>query len=694
MRAVGHKRLIPWMGIAVAWLLCVAGAAGAATALDDAARPSSPAVLTQASALRALSPTEAASRRPVKLRATVIGLNPSSPAIFLQDETGGTFVRVEGPWPAHLRPGDVVEVEGLSYEGRFVPGVQSARLRLAGRGPLPEPKAVSFDDLLSTRHHYERVVLSGIVLSAAPGPAEGQYILTLAVGTRKLEVRLVGVAPEGLPPLVDARVTVTGVAAGYVNDARQLIAPQLHVSRLEDLRVDSPPPTDPYSAPLETAATLWSFKPEGISGHRVRVRGVVTHAEPGKTLFLREGQRGLRVETTQTDAVVPGDDVEVVGFPAMGSFSAYLEYAEFRLIGRGPPPEPVAMRVGEAMQGTNDANLVTLRAHLLEILNTPEETVLVLSADDTAFRARLPRTTLSFENGADLQITGICRLGEPKVPQTIFRVAPATMEMLVRSAQDLRIESRPSWWTTGRLMVAASLALGLAVVALVRVILLRRRLAEQSAVIREKMQREAVLEERHRLAREIHDTVAQSFSGLGFQLEAVSARLPADAAEARRQVETACQIVRHGQESLRRSLMNLRAQELERGRFAEALPEMARQMTTGTGIDVRCTVEGPAQGLPEAVENNLLRIGQECLTNALRHGNPKRIGLEIRYSAAAVQLRIRDDGTGFDPEELKRNRQGHFGWRGIWERAEQIRATVDLATGPGRGTVVTVTAPL
>lgn len=692
MWAVGRKRMIFRLGIALAWLLCLGGAASAATTPADAGSPSSPPVLTQAAALRALSPAEAARRKPVQLRATVIGLNPLSPAIFLQDETGGTFVRQEGAWPAQVRVGDVLEVEGLSYEGRFVPGVQSARLRVVGHGDLPEARRVTFDDLLSTRYHYERVELSGIVRSVAPGPVEAQTVLTLAAGTRKLEVRLVGVAPDELPPLVDARVTVAGVAAGYINDARQMVAPQLHLSRLEDLRVDSPPPADPWQVPLETAASLCTFKPEGGSGHRVRVRGVVTHAEPGKTLFLREDHRGLRVETSQADRVVPGDEVEVLGFPVMGSFSACIEHAEFRVTGRGPPPEPVPLTIAEAMRGTNDANLVSVRAKLLEILNTPEETLLVLSAEETALRARLPRTRLPFRKETELQVTGICRLGEPKVPHTMFGVTPGTLELLVRSAQDLQVESRPSWWTTGRLMVAAGLAAGLAAVALVRVVLLRRRVAEQSEVIRQKIQREAALEERQRLAREIHDTVAQSFSGLGFQLEAVSARLPPDA-EARRQVETARQIVRHGQESLRRSLMNLRAQELERGRLADALPEMARQITAGTGIDVRCSVVGPAQGLPDALESNLLRIGQECLTNAVRHGKPKRIGLEIRYSAEAVQVRIQDDGTGFDPRQLQRDGSAHFGWRGIWERAEQIRATVDLVAAPGQGTTVTVTAP-
>ena len=217
---------------------------------------------------------------------------------------------------------------------------------------------------------------------------------------------------------------------------------------------------------------------------------------------------------------------------------------------------------------------------------------------------------------------------------------------------------------------------------------------EQAQVISRKVQREAALEERHRMAREIHDTLAQSFSGLGFQLEALNTKLPPQAAEAQSQLQTARQMVRHGQESFRRSLMNLRAQELERGGLAEALPELARQMTAGTAIEVHCDTSHFSRGLPEALEANMLRIGQECLSNAVQHGHPRRIDLSLQVENGSVCLRIADDGTGFDPAQLKTPHNGHFGWRGIHERAEQIGARVELRSQPGHGATVTVTAPL
>jgi signal transduction histidine kinase len=347
--------------------------------------------------------------------------------------------------------------------------------------------------------------------------------------------------------------------------------------------------------------------------------------------------------------------------------------------------------VTEALTGTNEANLVTIEAELLEVLENSTETVLVLQTENTAFRARLPRTSLSLRNGANLRLTGVCRVEDFSFSGAGFGATPRSIELLLRSPEDIMVLAAPSWWTAQRLGVATGILLGLALTALVWIVMLRRRLRAQAQVIREKVQRETALEERHRMAREIHDTLAQSFSGLGFQLEALDARLPPGAEVVRPQLETARQMVRHGQESFRRSLMNLRAQELERGDLAEALPEIARQIIAGTGIDLLCDARRPASRLPEAVEVNLLRIGQECLVNAVRHAKPKRIEVVLHQEANIVRLRITDDGAGFDPEQLNHAATGHFGWRGIQERAEQIGAKIELTSQPGHGTIVTVT---
>jgi signal transduction histidine kinase len=152
-------------------------------------------------------------------------------------------------------------------------------------------------------------------------------------------------------------------------------------------------------------------------------------------------------------------------------------------------------------------------------------------------------------------------------------------------------------------------------------------------------------------------------------------------------------MVRHGQEEFRRSLANLRARELEHGGLPEALGELGRQMTAGSGVASDLRIRGTTRGLDESIENNLLRISQECITNALRHANASRISAELVFEKAHVQLRVSDDGAGFDTKELEQLGDGHFGWRGIRERAEQIQANVNLTSQPGRGTTVVVTVP-
>jgi signal transduction histidine kinase len=655
------------------------------TAAGTQAQP----VLTNAAQLRALTVEEARLEHPVKLRAvvTVIGGDLSA-TIFMQDETGGSFIAGTRSGRG-LEPGSHIEVTGKTYAGLFVPGVRASNIRLLGRRELPVPVPASFDDLLSGRLHYQRVEVAGVVRAVAI--ATNRTTLRLALGARKLDVQVL--EPPSAEPLslVDARVRITGLAAGYINDKRQLVSPQLVLPTLADVRVETAAPADTFAVPARAVAELLNFDPAGISNHRVKVRGVVTHQQRGAALFLRDGDRGVFAQTTQREPVQPGDVVEVAGFPAMGTFSAFLEDAVFRRAGRGSDPRPVQTTVRDALRGTNDADLVSLEAQLLEVLQTPLESVLVLRADDTAFNARLARTPIDLAVGSRLRLTGVCRVEESATPGTGFRANPRSIELLLRSAEDIAVLTAPSPWTAERLTAVAGGLLVLLVAAFAWATMLRRRVTEQTVVIRQKAEREAALEERHRMAREMHDTLAQSFSGLGFQLDSLAASLPQADTAARNRLDTAKQMVRHGQEEFRRSLMNLRAQELERGGLAEALGELGRQMTAGTGIAFDLQLRGTARGLAEAVENNLLRIGQECVTNAVRHAKPGRIDAEVVFEPGQVRLRVKDDGVGFEPEKLPRDSNGHFGWRGIRERAEQIKADVKLASKPGAGTEVVVT---
>jgi len=237
--------------------------------------------------------------------------------------------------------------------------------------------------------------------------------------------------------------------------------------------------------------------------------------------------------------------------------------------------------------------------------------VLFLRDGTKPFRAKLPRTSLPLANGSRLQLTGICHV-ETSTGNMAFRAKPLNIELLLRTPADIRVLETPSPWTVKRLSIAALVLLVFALGALIWGAMLRRRVKQQTEVIRRRIEREAMLEERQRVAREMHDTLAQSFSGVAFQLEAIDARMPTDSS-LKNFPSTAKQLVRHGQEEFRRSLLNLRAQELERGDLPTALREIGTQMTAGSGIHFTLTENGRIPRLPEAVENNVLRVGQECI---------------------------------------------------------------------------------
>jgi len=204
-----------------------------------------------------------------------------------------------------------------------------------------------------------------------------------------------------------------------------------------------------------------------------------------------------------------------------------------------------------------------------------------------------------------------------------------------------------------------------------------------------------VLDERARLAREIHDTLAQGFVGISSQLDAVAMCLPDEASPTRQYLDLARRMARHSLTEARRSVMDLRSAALEGQDLATAIESGTRLWTAGSGVQVDVTVEDGTPGeLPEEMEQHLLRIAQEAITNVLKHANAKRIWVKLHAEARKLCLRIGDDGRGFVQDDVFQTRGGHFGLIGMRERAERLGGELHLSSHPGEGTEVEVTVPL
>jgi two-component system sensor histidine kinase DegS len=153
-------------------------------------------------------------------------------------------------------------------------------------------------------------------------------------------------------------------------------------------------------------------------------------------------------------------------------------------------------------------------------------------------------------------------------------------------------------------------------------------------------------------------------------------------------------MVRHSQEEAKRSVRNLRTFALEQSNLSTALSQLAVQTRNGWTGNIEVGVSGPALRLPARVETHVLRISQESINNAIKHGAPKNVRVNLTFSSDVLQLSVADDGCGFDAERANGSPAGHFGLLGMQERAEKIGGVLKIRSVPGTGTNVQLSLPI
>jgi signal transduction histidine kinase len=215
-------------------------------------------------------------------------------------------------------------------------------------------------------------------------------------------------------------------------------------------------------------------------------------------------------------------------------------------------------------------------------------------------------------------------------------------------------------------------------------------LALQLNEFAEQGQRAAVFEERNRMARDIHDTLAQGFTGVIVQLEAaedaISCRCRKEADD---HLHRAGELARRSLSEARRSVHALRPQALEEHNFWDALKGIIKNTTVGTALHTKFAAQGKLPDLPLVWQENLLHIGQEALTNTLKYAHARNFETRLSYKARELRLELRDDGDGF---KVKDQNDG-VGLTGMRERVEQMRGALKIASSRGKGTKVIVVIP-
>ena len=435
----------------------------------------------------------------------------------------------------------------------------------------------------------------------------------------------------------------------------------------------------------EQAAASPSADTQSIAGLRLTsfirpvtatVRGVVILTAP--QLFVQDSSGGVYVPEPKAPLLKVGDEVEVTGQAHPGDFSSTLANATVRVLWARTPMPPLSVTASQASTGAYDATFIEVRGRLAGKERGPDNT-LVLELDEGAqsFRAILNpgRSDYLFNKlklGGTLRLRGVCVVD----PAYTHNLTPFVL--LLRSNEDLDVVAGPPWWSAGH-VVAISVAVLL--LALGSVVLYHRV---------ENWRLRAILEERGRLAHEMHDTLAQSFAGIGFQLQAIRNSVPNELTALHRQLDLASELVRHSHEEARRSIATLRSEDMEAEDVLSALEDCARRMVKGGSVRVVTQEQGDPRPMPLRTAAALYRIGQEAIANAVRHADPTLLTVRLDYRENSVSLKIEDNGMGF----VQSSGQLGFGIRGMRRRAQSIAAAIQIRSTPGEGASVIVEAPL
>jgi len=672
-----------------------------------------------AAQVRELSEAEASKELPVRLRGVYMGgADPAGIAFLLQDQTDSIYAQAPAALLQGVQRGDILEIEGVTNPGGFAPYVVASKLAIIGKGEVPPPEKMSVAELSAGHTDAKWVEVTGIIRSIEPrvatdtappppgtrydspgsgttGSAPEKTKLKLASGGSEVMVEVYGTLdPEAF---VDSEVRIRGLCYNLHNSSRQFVKPFLQVPQDVEIMVERAPAAQPFTTEPRSIASLLQF--ERLSeqfGHRVHVRGVVIHHRPGAELWVRDDERSLRVETKQEGKLLPGDEVDVLGFQALGVYSPILEDAVFRKRSSMDAPKPRSL--GDAERALErDADLVQLEADLSEVRHFHDLIELTLLWNGTAIRANMHLNEgavapESWQSGSRVRVTGICAVvaDEPEPLGGLW--VPKGFELLLRSPADLAIVRPPPWWDAERIVWLLSAILVLTIAALgANMMASNRRLKDQEQR-RQMAEAEfsAILKERNRVAREIHDTLSQSLGAISMHLELARTHSGEFSDTVRGYLGTAHRLARSALAEARESIWNMRSQFLEKGDLGEALEKILKQATDGTDVRGVMSVKGPRHRLSPFVENNLLRIGQEAIANACKHGSPSLVDVELSIEGRLLRLRVEDDGAGFVEAGAPEKGRKSFGLVGIRERVDLLKGTVDITSMPGKGTRVLV----
>ena len=614
--------------------------------------------------------------------------------------------------PTRLLPGDRIHATGIiNWNDDINSHIAECReITVIGHDTDIEYETVSVPALLEGLHDNRLVQLTGIVRDAFIDEVDPSCVfLVLQNGRDTIYSYFISQNPPHawLSDLVGAEIFLKGLCSSDITSPRYYIGRCILFSGQDSISVIHPAPSDPFDVPLLT------FNHED---HAAAISGMARRRAYGRTIAVWHGDRILlrtpenhivRIDLAEHKPPPYGLGIEAVGNPETDLYRLNLSHAIWRtnampVEAEAPPQDITAQQIindskgKSAVQTRYHGKAIRLRGIVRSIP----------SSDNSDGRIALecgkhivpvdasscPSALESVEIGCELDVSGTCLIEtENWRPNAPFPRIEG-FSIIVRTRKDVRILSRPTWWTTGRLMTV----IGALLVVIGGIVIWNRslnRLAERRGreLLREQIEHvksDLKVEERTRLAVELHDSLAQSLTGVSMEIETAK-ELKGDApADMLSHLNFAAQTLMSCRNELRNCLWDLRSQALEEKSMDKAIERTLLPYVNDSRIAVRFNT--PRTRLSDNTAHMILCIIRELVLNAIRHGNASNIRVSGVLDGSELKFSVRDDGCGFNPENSPGVQHGHFGLQGIRERVDQLGGTLHIESAIGSGTHVVI----
>ena len=642
--------------------------------------------------------------RPFSLTGTVSSALVNSHCV-LEDGTGRAHIRNISSTP--VESGDKAIFTGtISVDAYLQKQLTATNVVILGHGTPYAHHPESVRRIVRGEANFANVVIEGTAAGCFPDDIDSKwnYLIIHSEGSfTYVSVPNEGRGDRRIEDFSRAVVAVRGTVIDGHCGARHIVGPHIETTGFHDIRILRPPPTNSIASipklNLLTPEEIVRLGSQTLEG-RVMARWGGTH------LLIRDADGGVhRIDLLPgTPLPATGSLVRAVGQPETDLYRINLSKARYETLDT-PEASPAdesasddAIYVLPALRHIRfHGRLVRVTGRIAAeaIARTGWRAIL-----ETDSRERIavdistvPELTEALAVGNVVTLTGCGLIETDNWQPGIHFPQQKDLVVIIRSPADIRIVSRPSWWTPGRLLAVIGALLGLLIAVIIWNRILNRLVEKRGRQLyREEFARSAAVlrtEDRTRLAVELHDSLSQTLTGVAMQVDAVALAAEQDPAHLTRYVATARRTVDNCRSELKNCLWDLRNQALDESDAAEAVRKTVSPLAGDAVVTIDFGV--PRSHFSDLTFHDVLRVLRELVTNAVRHGHAGNIVITSADDGQTVRITVKDDGIGFDPSARPGIADGHFGLDGIVERLRRTKGSLSIDSAPGRGATVTFT---